>query len=99
MLSIVLIIFVAGTLLGIACFAGKRSIRFIAVAVLLAILLQYGSYPFLDEKGKAELLMWQVVSLPVLLVTSLALCGAIWGIGWIVKRAMMNYRKSKQNRG
>ena len=40
-------------------------------SLILAVILQYGSYPFLNERDKAELLMWQIISFPIIFSMSL----------------------------
>lgn len=52
----------------------KKMLWVVLSSLMLTLTLQYGAYPFLDAKGKAELLMWQLVSLPVIFLLALAIC-------------------------
>jgi hypothetical protein len=73
---ICIFVFIALCLLGVALGARKS-----AYAVLLAMpvtaILQYGYYPFLDEQGRADLLMWQLISLPILFTMCLGGSAAV----------------------
>ncbi len=86
MLSVIIILLIAAISFAFIRFAGIGGICYVAIALLIAIVLQYGYYPFLDEKGKAELLMWQIVSFPILFAISLSATGVICVAVWLGRR-------------
>jgi membrane protein implicated in regulation of membrane protease activity len=49
----------------------KKLGRVLLCSIFLTIVFQYGSYPFLNERDRADVIMWQIISLPVLFVFSL----------------------------
>lgn len=94
MILLTLIVIAVMMLVAIALL-GRRSIRYFGVTLLIALALQYGPWPFLDEKGRAELLMWQLVSLPIIASFSLVLTGCIWGAVWLGKRVIARHESER----
>lgn len=85
MIFLALIIIGTAALLA-AVLLGRRCIRYFGVTLLAALALQYGPLLFLDERGRAELFMWQVISFPIILGGSLLFTGGIGGIMSLRKR-------------
>jgi O-antigen ligase len=96
MIIIALFIIMLFLLLGGSILASKfgfRKVGSVLVSVtIITLLLQYGAYPFLDEFGKAELIMWQVISLPIIFLISLSVSLIAMCIWHLIKRKKSNHR-------